>query len=100
MSSHRFYLKLFSLLCGGAIVLSLANTASAQTYVSVPNSPVNFQSNPVVNFASATPLVMLNLSRDTTLFSRAYNDYSALIPQDTTDIQTSYFDMVILRLFR
>ena len=53
----------------------------------------NFQSYPVLNVASATPLVMLNLSRDTTLFSRAYNDYSALIPGSTA-IQTTYSDQV------
>ncbi len=52
-----------------------------------------FQSNPVLNVSSATPLVMLNLSRDTLLFSRAYNDYSALIPGSSA-VQTTYSDQV------
>ena len=52
-----------------------------------------FQSNPVLNVSSSTPLVMLNFSKDQLLFFKAYNDFTALRSGDPT-IQTTYYDTI------
>jgi type IV pilus assembly protein PilY1 len=85
-------LLLTSVATVGAWISSAYGTQSTQ-------QEVNFQSNPVLNVSSSTPLVMLNLSKDQLLFFKAYNDFSALDPNlkdgnGVPIIETTYFDSI------
>ncbi len=81
-------LLLASLAFVGAWATSAFGTQSTQ-------QEVNFQSNPVLNVSSSTPLVMLNLSKDQLLFFKAYNDFSILDPVNQPGVtQTTYSDTI------
>src|ERR1700722_4424361 len=81
-------LLLASMAFVGAWATSAYGTQSTQ-------QEVNFQSNPVLNVSSSTPLVMLNLSKDQLLFFKAYNDFSILDPVNQPGVtQTTYSDTI------
>ncbi len=80
-------------LAAGLILALGAQAAGLQTYSE--QSMADYTSNPITSVNSATPLVMLTLSRDHQLFYKAYNDYSDLdgdgAPETTYKHSVDYY---------
>lgn len=69
--------------CAGLLIALGAQAAGVQTYSE--QSLADYTSSPITSVNSATPLVMLTLSRDHQLFYKAYNDYSDLDGDQTPE---------------
>ena len=91
MKLFSFPMNLMRATIAVAAIAGVLSSASAA--LSTQQEPA-FQSNPVLNVSSSTPLVMLNFSKDQLLFFKAYNDFTALDPAHTDVVQTTYVDTI------
>lgn len=93
-SVRRSRLVLSGLAAGvSALLLGLSGLLdAAPTGIAISSQTASaFNSLPLTSVNTATPLVMLTLSRDHQLHYKAYNDYSDLNPEDGRgEIETTY----------
>ncbi len=84
--NHRKIIRLFFAGLSAALLLAMQ---------SVPAVPLSLSDSPLFLSNTATPLVMLNISKDHQLFFKAYDDYSDLtgdgIPDTTYQNTINYY---------
>ncbi len=76
------------------VTVSLFSSSLLAALPSAAQSNIDYVAFPPTNAESATPLVMLTMSRDHQYFFKAYNDFTDLDPENNNGVETTYSNSV------